>query len=107
MRIRNRVAAVGASIAIAGGGMLGVVTPASASIITPDFSCQAWHYERGAHGHGASITCYGSSFIGYTICHQPDGHTYIAFGNRARSDGTSTTWCDRDAEVIDAGAFPV
>lgn len=107
MRIRYRTMAVGASLAIVGGGMLGMATPSSASGATPAFSCDAWHYQRGASGHGASITCHGSPFVGYAICHRPDGLTYAALGNLARSGDTSTTWCNRDAEVIDAGAFPL
>ncbi|MEV4867943.1 hypothetical protein [Streptomyces syringium] len=112
MRIHTRIAAVGAALAIAGGGMFGAV-PASASSTTADsstatdLSCDTWRYQRGASGrHGASITCYGSSFTGFVICHKPDGSLYGKLGNRARSGGTSTAWCDVNAEAVDAGAFP-
>ncbi|MBO0655812.1 hypothetical protein J1792_24435 [Streptomyces triculaminicus] len=106
MRFRYRVAAVSASLALAGGGAVGVAAPASASEgAAPSLSCDAWRYERGSDGHGASITCYGSSFTGYAVCHQPDGYLYLRFGNRARSGGTSTVWCGRNAEVTDAGAI--
>ncbi|WP_169748853.1 hypothetical protein [Streptomyces roseoverticillatus] len=116
MRFRYRVAAVSASLALAGGGMVSLAVPASASPsgsasasardAAPALSCDAWRYERGTKGHGASIKCYGSSFTGYAVCHQPDGYLYLRFGNRARSGGTSLVWCDRNAEVTDAGAIP-
>ncbi|PSJ25498.1 hypothetical protein B7P34_27920 [Streptosporangium nondiastaticum] len=120
MRFRYRVAAVGASLALAGGGVMSLAAPASASpsgsgsasasasggAAAPALSCDAWQYERGTKGHGASVKCYGSSFTGYAVCHQPDGHLYVRFGNRARSGGTSLVWCDLNAEVIDAGAIP-
>ncbi|MFI1256398.1 hypothetical protein ACH4U6_21835 [Streptomyces netropsis] len=107
MRIQSRIAAVGAVLALAGGGMFGAAAPASASSTTADLSCDAWRYQRGASGrHGASITCYGSSFTGYVVCHKPDGYMYGKLGNRARSGGTSTAWCDVNAEAVDAGAFP-
>ncbi|MFF7725359.1 hypothetical protein [Streptomyces sp. NPDC008001] len=96
--------------------MVGLAAPASASGATTAsasasasvsaLSCETWRYERGTRGHGASITCYGSSFTGYAVCHQPDGHKYIRFGNRARSGGTSYAWCGLNGEVVDAGAFP-
>ncbi|MEV4502218.1 hypothetical protein [Streptomyces klenkii] len=108
MRFRYRVAAVSVSLALAGGGALAVAAPASASegAAAPSLSCDAWQYERGTHGHGASITCYGSTFTGYAVCHQPDGYLYLRFGNRSRSGGTSIVWCDLNAEVTDAGAIP-
>ncbi|GHG74908.1 hypothetical protein GCM10018779_52000 [Streptomyces griseocarneus] len=119
MRIRYRVAAVSVSLALAGGGAVSVAAPASASAsasasaaasdstATSSFSCDTWRYERGRRGHGASITCHGSSFTAYAVCHQPDGYLYVHFGNRARSGGTSIAWCDLNAEVSEAGAFPV
>ncbi|WKU48896.1 hypothetical protein Q3V23_35225 [Streptomyces sp. VNUA116] len=118
MRFRYRVAAVSASLALAGGGVMSLAAPASAlpsgsgsasatgGAAAPALSCDAWQYERGTKGHGASVKCYGSSFTGYAVCHQPDGHLYVRFGNRARSGGTSLVWCDLNAEVIDAGAIP-
>ncbi|MEV4923851.1 hypothetical protein [Streptomyces roseoverticillatus] len=120
MRFRYRVAAVSASLALAGGGVVSLAAPASASAsgsasvsasaaegaAAPALSCAPWRYERGTKGHGASITCYGSSFTGYAVCHQPDGYLYLRFGNRARSGGTSLVWCDLNAEVTDAGAIP-
>lgn len=117
MKFRSSVAAVGASLALAGGVTVSAATSASASgsatastrssLSSPSaFSCGAWRYERGTKGHGASITCHGSSFTGYAVCHQPNGDWYVRFGNRARSGGTSIMWCDLNAEVADAGAFP-
>ncbi|MCQ8774400.1 hypothetical protein [Streptomyces telluris] len=118
MSTRCRVAAVSLSLALAGGGAVGVAAPASAS--APEstvgaststagsaFSCDAWQYERGTRGHGASITCYGSSFTAYAVCHRPDGSMYLRLGHRARSGGISIVWCGLDAEVSQAGAFPV
>lgn len=111
MRIRFRVATVGIVLALAGGGAVTGAAPASASAsdntAASSFSCDAWHYLRGSRGHGASITCHGSSCTGYVICHQPDGYLYVRFGNRARSGGTSTAWCELNAEVSDAGALPI
>ncbi|MDT0449495.1 hypothetical protein [Streptomyces hesseae] len=111
MEIRYRVAAAGVSLSLACAGAVGVAAPASASVsgdtAKSSFSCGAWRYERGSNGHGASITCHGSSFAGYVVCHQPSGYLYLRFGNRARSGGTSTAWCDLNAEVSEAGAFPV
>ncbi|MGK5547182.1 hypothetical protein ACSNOH_20970 [Streptomyces sp. URMC 127] len=109
MSFRYRVAAVSVSLALAAGGATSLAAPAAASNDAgraPSLSCDAWRYERGTKGHGASITCYGSSFTGYAICHQPDGYLYLRFGNRARSGGTSVIWCDLNAEVTDAGAIP-
>ncbi|WP_190132932.1 hypothetical protein [Streptomyces mashuensis] len=80
---------------------------ASGGAAASSFSCDAWQYRRSSQGHGASITCHGSSFTGYVICHQPDGYVYLRFGNRARSGGTSTAWCDLNAEVSEAGALPL
>ncbi|MEV5240150.1 hypothetical protein AB0K89_13725 [Streptomyces cinnamoneus] len=109
MRIRYRVATAGIALALAGGGAVAEAAPASASgnAAAGSFSCDAWQYQRGTKGHGASITCHGSSFTGYVVCHQPNGYLYVRFGNRARSGGTSTAWCDLNAEVSDAGALPI
>ncbi|MFG2178077.1 hypothetical protein ACGFLS_05045 [Streptomyces abikoensis] len=111
MKFRYRVAAVGVSLTLGCAGAVGAATPASASApgdsANTPFSCGTWRYERGSNGHGASITCHGSSFTAYVICHQPDGYLYLRFGHRARSGGTSTAWCDLNAEVSDAGGFPV
>ncbi|MEU7106250.1 hypothetical protein ACFQ2B_33810 [Streptomyces stramineus] len=52
------------------------------------------------------MTCYGSAFTSYVICHKPNGYMYKKFGNRAPSGGTSTAWCALNAEVVDAGAVP-
>ncbi|KNB53145.1 hypothetical protein [Streptomyces caatingaensis] len=109
MRIRHRVATAGLVLALAGGGAVGVAAPASASggTAASAFSCDAWQYRRSStQGHGASITCHGRPFVGYVVCHQPDGHAYLRLGNRARSGGTSVAWCDRNAEVREAGALP-
>ncbi|MGK5642274.1 hypothetical protein ACSNOK_28760 [Streptomyces sp. URMC 126] len=128
MRIRPRVAAVTASLALAGGAAVGLAAPAQASapastpastpVSTPasdpvtttatsaDFTCDAWRYRRDDNGHGASITCYGSPFTAYVVCHRADGIDYIRFGDRVRSGRTSTAWCDLNGEVTDAGAFP-
>ncbi|MEU7136790.1 hypothetical protein [Streptomyces sp. NPDC046261] len=117
MRFGSRVAAVGAALTLAGGAAVSTATPAAASdnatttmssfSSLSSFTCDAWRYERGSRGHGASVTCHGSSFTGYAVCHQPNGDWYIRFGNRAPSGGTSIMWCDRNAEVADAGAFPI
>ncbi|MEV5508161.1 hypothetical protein [Streptomyces orinoci] len=111
MRIRYRAAATALFLALAGGGAVSAASPAAAASAsgtprTSSFSCDAWRYLRGANGHGASITCHGSPFREYVICHRPDGHLYFRLGNRALSGGTSTAWCDRSGEVIEAGAFP-
>ncbi|MCA6091064.1 hypothetical protein LE181_02620 [Streptomyces sp. SCA3-4] len=109
MGIRYRVATAGMALALAGGGAVVGAAPASATGKTAasSFSCDAWQYQRGSRGHGASITCHGSSFTGYVVCHQPNGYLYVRFGNRARSGGTSTAWCDLNAEVSEAGALPI
>ncbi|GGP33995.1 hypothetical protein [Streptomyces abikoensis] len=110
MKICFRTATVGMVLALAGAGAVTGAAPASASssgtTATSSLSCDAWQYQRGSRGHGASITCHGSSFTGYVVCHQPDGNLYLRFGNRARSGGTSTAWCELNAEVVEAGALP-
>ncbi|GAA2722352.1 MULTISPECIES: hypothetical protein [Streptomyces] len=111
MKICFRAATAGLVLALTGAGAVTGAAPASASAsdhtAASSFSCDSWQYHRGSQGHGASITCHGSSFTGYVVCHQPDGHLYLRFGNRARSGGTSTAWCELNAEVIDAGALPL
>ncbi|GAA0460316.1 hypothetical protein GCM10009544_23570 [Streptomyces stramineus] len=104
---RASLLAVSASLVIAGAGVAGAGAPASAASRTAALTCDAWRYERGGTGHhGASMTCYGSAFTSYVICHKPNGYMYKKFGNRAPSGGTSTAWCALNAEVVDAGAVP-
>ncbi|MGC5345309.1 hypothetical protein ACPXCE_22825 [Streptomyces sp. DT24] len=105
MRTHHRVAAVAASLALAGGGLLGMASQAAAS--PSALSCDSPTYLTGSGGHrGASIRCTGSSFTGVIDCYKPGYGTYRHFGNRAASGGTSTTWCDLNATVSFAGATP-
>ncbi|MGW7413440.1 hypothetical protein [Streptomyces sp. NPDC054863] len=105
MRTHHRVAALAASVALAGGGMLGMASQAAAS--TTALSCGGPSYLTGSGGHkGASIRCSGSSFTGVIDCYKPGYGTYRHFGNRASSGGTSTTWCDLGATVVFAGGTP-
>lgn len=105
MRTRYRFAAVAASVALAGGGLLGMAPHASAAPAA--LSCSTPSYLVGSGGHhGASIRCTGSSFTGYIDCYKANYGTYRHFGNRVSSGGTSTTWCDLNAKVVRAGATP-
>ncbi|MFJ6465770.1 hypothetical protein ACIQM0_32885 [Streptomyces sp. NPDC091387] len=102
MRSHHRVAAVAASFALAGAGLLGVASPAAAS--AAGLSCGTPRLLVGSAGHhGASISCTGGAFTEFIDCNKPGYGTYRHFGNRAVSGGTSTTWCDIGADVTTVG----
>ncbi|MBO0918541.1 hypothetical protein [Streptomyces laculatispora] len=102
MRSYHRVAAVAASLALAGGGLLGLASPAAAS--ASGLSCGNPKPLVGSAGHhGASISCTGGAFTEFIDCFKPGYGTYRHFGNRAVSGGTSTTWCDIGADVTTVG----
>ncbi|MGW4231199.1 hypothetical protein ACWEF9_18195 [Streptomyces sp. NPDC004980] len=105
MPIRSRVAAVSTSLVLAGAGMLGVASPASAgtsALICPSYP----QLIDGSGGHkGARISCNGgSSFFLAIRCETLDAakYRYWHYGNWASSGGTSTVWCDLDAKIIKA-----
>ncbi|MFI1016326.1 hypothetical protein [Streptomyces sp. NPDC020965] len=117
MRIHHHVAAVVASLALAGTGLIGMASSANAASPAPAsrtsaapaavaaLSCERPVYRTGSGGHhGASIRCFGGSFTGFVDCHKPGHPVYRHYGNRAGSGGTSTTWCDLGARVVAAGA---
>ncbi|MEV0783178.1 hypothetical protein AB0I52_09370 [Streptomyces sp. NPDC050423] len=105
MRSHHRVAAVAASFALAGAGLLGMASPAAAS--AAGLSCSTPKLLVGSAGHhGASISCTGGAFTEFIDCYKPGYGTYRHFGNRAVSGGTSTTWCDTGADVTAVGVSP-
>ncbi|MGW0672342.1 hypothetical protein [Streptomyces sp. NPDC002746] len=105
MRSHHRVAAVAASLALAGGGLLGLAPTAGAA--PAGLSCSTPKLLTGSAGHhGASISCTGGAFTEFIDCYKAGYGTYRHFGNRAVSGGTSTTWCDIGADVTGVGVSP-
>jgi hypothetical protein len=87
----------------AAGGLLAPASPVSPATL----NCDNPQYLTESGGHrGAAIRCDGQMFTGFIDCKMPDGYTYRHFGNPALSGGTSTTWCDLNAVVINAGVTP-
>ncbi|MFF3260936.1 hypothetical protein ACFYWO_17405 [Streptomyces sp. NPDC002932] len=105
MRSHHRVATVAASLALAGGGLLGLAPTAGAA--PAGLSCSTPKLLTGSAGHhGASISCTGGAFTQFIDCYKAGYGTYRHFGNRAVSGGTSTTWCDIGADVTGVGVSP-
>ncbi|MHC3818114.1 hypothetical protein [Streptomyces sp. DT9] len=105
MRSHHRVAAVAASLALAGGGLLGLAPTAGAA--PAGLSCSTPKLLTGSAGHhGASVSCTGGAFTEFIDCYKAGYGTYRHFGNRAVSGGTSTTWCDIGADVTGVGVSP-
>lgn len=110
MRSHHRVAAVAASLALAGGGLLGLAPSAGAAAAAAapaGLSCSTPRLLTGSGGHrGASVSCTGGAFTEFIDCYKAGYGTYRHFGNRAVSGGTSTTWCDIGADVTRVGVSP-
>ncbi|MFF3174436.1 hypothetical protein ACFVQ0_17665 [Streptomyces sp. NPDC057900] len=105
MRSHHRVAAVAASLVLAGGGLLGLAPAAAAA--PAGLSCSTPKLLTGSGGHhGASVSCTGGAFTEFIDCYKAGYGTYRHFGNRAVSGGTSTTWCDIGADVTKVGVSP-
>ncbi|KDN81140.1 hypothetical protein KCH_72340 [Kitasatospora cheerisanensis KCTC 2395] len=63
-------------------------------------SCGNRQYFTGSGGHaGASIRCTGGAFVAKATCYKPNYGTYVHYGNRVETGGTSTVWCDLGATV--------
>lgn len=100
MRTRRSFVALTAALALGAGGLV-AAAPSSAAALT----CDPVRRLTGGGGHrGASVTCRGGAFTGWTDC-KKDSLIYRHHGNRAFSGGTSTMWCDVHATVVAAGVM--
>ncbi|MER6191686.1 hypothetical protein [Streptomyces cyaneofuscatus] len=104
MHAPQRAAGVLAALVLAAGGLMVTAQAASASESSPSaFSC-TYRLVTGNPHKGAAITCTGGGwFTGAIDCKRTDtGLVYTHFGNRVAAGGTSTVWCDANANVIRA-----
>ncbi|MEU0355252.1 hypothetical protein [Streptomyces cyaneofuscatus] len=109
MRTKQRAAGAIAALALAAGGLVVTATPsASASESSPSAVLNCSYQRLTGNPHkGAAVTCTGGSFTGVVLCKRTDtGLTYRHFGNRVNSGGTSTVWCDVQAEVVSGYGIP-
>ncbi|MFE6870420.1 hypothetical protein ACFVFS_28190 [Kitasatospora sp. NPDC057692] len=104
MSRQPRIAAVAATLALAGASLVGVASQASATPAPALYGC-TYKNVQGSLGHlGAAVTCKGGSndwFYGSIDCKRFDnGYVYHHVGPTVRAGQTSTVWCDLNAKVI-------
>ncbi|MET9610713.1 hypothetical protein ABZZ17_37475 [Streptomyces sp. NPDC006512] len=101
MRIRRRIAATTAAVAIMTAGLTAVTTSQAAAV----GSCSKKNV-TGSGGHaGAYIACKGSGrFQAYITCERTDnGLDYTHYAAWRTAPGTAAVWCDLGARVTGWG----